>query len=275
MLKATIERIVGFCIRHHWPVIAAAVALAIASSVYTAMHFAITTDITQLISSELPWRKRENALLQMFPQRELSILAVVQGPTPEYAREAANQLTQKLTQLTQEKSGRQPLFRSVNQLGGGSFFDHNGLLYLPTEEVARLSGHMIEAEPVLGTLAGDPSLRGALDALSFGILGVQGGHYKLDDMVRLMAVTADAMESLLAGRPTTFSWRVMSSGKPAELRELRGFIEVVPILDFAALEPGRAAEEAIRQAATELKLAEKFGATVRLTGPIAMADDEF
>ena len=56
---------------------------------------------------------------------------------------------------------------------------------------------------------------------------------------------------------------------------MRSFIEVEPILDFSALEPGGAAARAIRQAATDLNLASDFGARVRLTGPVALADEEF
>src|SRR5262249_1412384 len=41
------------------------------------------------------------------------------------------------------------------------------------------------------------------------------------------------------------------------------------------LEPGKKASDAIRQAAADLKLAENFGATVRLTGPIPLSDEEF
>ena len=45
----------------------------------------------------------------------------------------------------------------------------------------------------------------------------------------------------------------------------RAFIEFKPILDFNALEPGKIATDAIRQAATELNLAGEYGARVRLT----------
>src|SRR5262249_39305378 len=48
-----------------------------------------------------------------------------------------------------------------------------------------------------------------------------------------------------------------------------------PVLDFSALEPGKKASDVIRQTAAELRLAEDFGATVRLTGPIPLSDEEF
>jgi len=53
------------------------------------------------------------------------------------------------------------------------------------------------------------------------------------------------------------------------------FIEVQPKLDFGALEPGRAATDAIKQLTADLGLAADYGARVRLTGLIPMDDDEF
>ena len=55
----------------------------------------------------------------------------------------------------------------------------------------------------------------------------------------------------------------------------RAFIEFKPILDFNALEPGKEATDAIRQAAADLNLAGEYGARVRLTGPVPIANEEF
>ena len=49
----------------------------------------------------------------------------------------------------------------------------------------------------------------------------------------------------------------------------------MPVLDFSALQPGQAASDAIRKAASDLKLDTDYQARVRLTGPVAMADEEF
>ena len=81
MLTSAVLRMVGFCTRHPWPVIAIAAALMICSALYTATHFAITTDTDQLLPEDLPWRQHELAYREEFPQDQ--ILAVVQGPTPE------------------------------------------------------------------------------------------------------------------------------------------------------------------------------------------------
>ena len=47
------------------------------------------------------------------------------------------------------------------------------------------------------------------------------------------------------------------------------------MLDFAAVEPGRAASEAIKAAGTRLDLAGNYQARVRLTGPVPMNDSQF
>jgi len=80
------------------------------------------------------------------------------------------------------------------------------------------------------------------------------------------------LDEAIAGRPASFSWRAMLNGRPATTSERRRFIEIRPVLDFTALMPGKAATDAIRSAAAELT---QYGARVRLTGPVAIADEEY
>jgi len=47
------------------------------------------------------------------------------------------------------------------------------------------------------------------------------------------------------------------------------------ILDIRRLEPGKTATDAIRQAAKDLNFAGAYGARVRLTGPVPMANEEY
>ena len=265
MLKSLIVGIVDLCTQHPWWVIGLAAVLAAGSGVYAGTHFAIRTDTKMLISADLPWRQREERFLESFPQRQ--ILVVIDAPTPELVEQAASKLAQAL-------ATRSDLIHSVRQIQGGNFFARNGLLYLPTDEVARVTGGLTRANALLETLASDPSLRGTLDALSLGITGVRLGELNLDDMTRPMTMAADTAENVLAGRPASFSWRALAGG-PAEPTDLRRFIEVEPVLDFMVLEPGRAATDAIAQTASDLKLAADYQARVRQTGRIPTDDDEF
>ena len=50
--------------------------------------------------------------------------------------------------------------------GTNEFFVRNRFLYLPTEEVAGFTGQLSKAAPLMSQLAGDPSLRGLVSAMS-------------------------------------------------------------------------------------------------------------
>jgi hopanoid biosynthesis associated RND transporter like protein HpnN len=268
MLVSAVKRIVDFCSRHPWPVVVLAAVLSIAAAIHAVANFAITTDINKLISTDLDWRRRELAFEAAFPASFTSILVVVNAPTPELATQATAVLAERLEQQSD-------LFVSVQQLDSGPFFAKNGLLFQSESELTSFTEGLGQASPIIGALAGDPSLRGLTRALSFGLIGVQNGHIKLDDMVRPLTMAADTLDGVLTGRTSNFSWRVLLSGKTPQAKDLRHFIEVQPVLDYAALEPGRVASNAIRKAAADLNLAKEYQARVRLTGPVAMADDEY
>ena len=90
-----------------------------------------------------------------------------------------------------------------------------------------------------------------------------------------MTMAADTVEDVLANRPAHFSWRALASGKPAEPGELRRFIQIQPVLDFHALEPGHAASAAVTAAAQRLNLGGDDQARVRQTGLVPMNDAQF
>lgn len=244
-----------------------ALALAIEAGAYTARNFSINTDINTLISPDLDWRKRDNQFEKAF-DRERTILAVVEAPTPELTSSAAKALERKLAGDTQH-------FESVQPLGSGEFFDKNGLLFLPVEEVGKLTGQFASAAPLIEIMAGDPSIRGLTGALETGLSGVKRGQIKLDSTERPFNLIAQTVENVLNKGNATFSWRELVSDKPLADSDRRAFIEFKPILDFNALEPGKAATDAIRQAATDLNFAGEYNARVRLTGPVPIANEEF
>jgi len=267
-MSSLIAHIVESCIRRAWVVILAAGLLGCGCAVYAARHFAISTDVRKLLSPDLPWRQRELAYQAAFPQQNESILAVIEAPTPELASAAAAALSDRLSQ--------QPtLFHSAEVAGGGDFFERNKLLYLPTDELSQLMQRLATAAPLFGIVARDPSLRGITQLLSVVLQGVEIGRLPLNSLARPLNMAADTLDAVLADRPAAFSWQVLLSGAPAKPEELRRIVETWPVLDYNALEPGGAATAAIRAAADNAALASAFQAKVRLTGPIAIADEEF
>jgi uncharacterized protein len=267
VLTRIVVSIVKACTRFASLTVLVALILAIAAGYYTSRHFTINTDINTLISSNLDWRKRDNQFGEAF-DRERTILAVVEAPTPELTSTAAKALAEKL-------SGDKTNFESVASLGTGEFFEKNGLLFLPVAEVGQLTGQFESAAPLIEIMAGDPSIRGLTGALETGLAGVKRGQVKLDSTERPFNLIAQTVENVLNKGSATFSWRELTSDKPLQDSDRRAFIEFKPILDFNALEPGKAATDAIRQAAKDLDFAGEYGARVRLTGPVPIANEEF
>ncbi|MGX9429798.1 MULTISPECIES: hopanoid transporter HpnN [Bradyrhizobium] len=268
MLTRIVVSIVKACTRFAVPVVALSLILAVAAGYYAARNFTINTDINTLISPNLDWRQRDIKFEEAF-DRERLILAVVEAPTPELTGLAAKALADKLTGDTEH-------FESVTPLGSGEFFEKNGLLFLPTEEVAQVTGELESAAPLIEIMAGDPSIRGLTGALETGLAGVKRGQAKLENAARPFNLISQTVEDVLSnkGNPT-FSWRELTSDKPLTDSDKRAFIEFKPVLDYQALEPGKAATDAIRQAAADLKFASEYGARVRLTGPVPIANEEY
>ena len=267
MLTNIVVAIVRTCTRFASAVVVVSLLLAIGAGFYTARNFSINTDINTLISPDLDWRKRDNQFEQAF-DRDRLILAVVEAPTPELTGSAAKALAEKL-------SADKKHFESVTPLGSGEFFEKNGLLFLPVEEVGKVTGQLESAAPLIEIMAGDPSIRGLTGALETGLAGIKRGQVKLDNAERPFNMIAQTVEDILSKGTATFSWRELVSDKPLTDADKRAFIEFKPILDYQALEPGKDATDAIRQAATELNFAGTYDARVRLTGPVPMANEEY
>lgn len=271
MLTSLVIRIVQFSTRRAWPVIALTLLLTAASGVYVAGHFAINTDISRLLQSDQPWARRDAAVSAAFPQRDQMILAVVQAPAAELADAAADELAKALRQQGER-------FRAVSQPGGGEFFERNGLLFVETEKLRDTTTQLTQARPLLNALAHDPTLRGLSDTLSTTLsLPLQLGQVKLGDMAKLLGSSARTVDQVLAGKPGALSWTglVDSSLQPAPGGVATAFVALSPVLDYAGLQAGADAAGAIRATAAKLGLAQRYGATVRLTGSQALADDEF
>jgi uncharacterized protein len=269
MLKAAIVSVVDYCTRYAYATIAVSLLIAGISSYYTAEHFAINTDVTKLISKDVAWRQREIAFDRLFPNRnERYILAVVEAPTSELASLARTELADK---LALDKA----LFTSVTQPGGSAFFRQNGLLFVPTEELAQITKPLARAALLIRSLVVDPSLRGVAGVVGFVLAGVSSNQMTLDQGAPAFDKAAATIENVLAGRPASFSWNELLSGKPATPGDLRKFIQATPVLDFNALEPGKRATDAIRAAAASLDLASRYQARVRLTGPVPIENEEF
>jgi hypothetical protein len=250
-----------------WVALGAAV-LTVLLGIYAAGHLSVDTDTNDLISADLPWRQREAELDNAFPQNVDVLAVVIDAATPDGAEDAAQALADRLLRTPE-------LFRSVRRPDGGEFFQRNGLLFLKTEELQQVADDLISAQPLLGALSADPSLRGLFSALGLAMQGVEHGEVKLDAIAPAFDGVAETIETALVGRPRPLSWQTLLTSREPQPQELRRFVLVQPVLDYSALQPGKRASDAIRAAARELGLTPDRGVRVRLTGSVALSDEEF
>jgi hopanoid biosynthesis associated RND transporter like protein HpnN len=266
MLSSAIVWIVDFCARRRWQALIVGTALGAAAATYDIARFSITTDTEDLISQKLAWNQRQAVFSTAFPPKGISV--VITAATPENVAVATSSLEQDLAK-------HPDLFRAVVRSGGGPFFQKNGLLFEPLVDVRKSMAGLSSGQFLIDVLATDPSLRGAMKALSLATDGVQAGELTLDQLSWPLALADRTLTNVLDGTSATFSWQELVQGSRSETKALRRFIEVQPNLDFAALQPGQKATDGIRRSVRDLKLDEKYGAKVELTGPVPMNDDQF
>src|SRR3979490_1990426 len=215
MTHSATVRIVDFCARNGWTIVIAGALLMLGSAAFDAARFSINADIEGLISQDLPWRQRELELSKAFPKK--GVLVVVKATTPENAEQATNALAQALSKSPD-------LFPKVKQLDSGDFFERNGFLFESPTDVSKTAEGLTRAQPLIAALAGDPSLRGVMTALSFAAEGTQSGRVKLEQLAWPLSLADRTLGDVLSGKPATFSWQELLQGQPPPAKQLRHLI---------------------------------------------------
>ena len=258
---------VQFAIRRPWTVLLVTVLLSAACLWLASARLAVTTDIDGLFSASLPWKRQEAELKRLLPQFNDLLVAVVEADSPEAADATAAGLLAALE--------RDPHFRGARRPDASPYFDREGLLFLDTASLGRLLDQTIDAQPFLGQLAVDPSARGLFAALSLVAMGVERGQGDLAAFTPALRGFESALGSVLAGNPRPLSWQRLLSGPVSELGGPFRFVIAQPKLDYGVLSPGGAATAALRAAAGRQEFVQAGQARVRLTGSVALSDEEF
>jgi len=255
------------------PLVTLALALAgLAAAVFIVVtRFDMTTDTSQLISADTPWRANQAKVDKAVAQSSDSILLIVDGKTPELAEAAARDLSAAL-------AADVPHFERVTRPDGGAFFASNGLLYAGLGDVRDTTRRLIDAQPLLGPLAADPSLRGIATALDTAAGGAttENDAAKVARLETPLRSLAAAIDTGLAGKPALYSWQnQFSDGKGPLSPPTRRVITAQPRLDFTDLQPGAAAKQAALDAAARLRLDAAHGVHIGITGEVPLSDEEF
>jgi hopanoid biosynthesis associated RND transporter like protein HpnN len=248
-------------------VVVLSVLSAVAAGGYVATHVRINTDTSDMLSPELEFRRNSRALSEAFPQFSDNLVVVVDGVTPDLADDAALRLAEALR-------GRPDLFGEVHDLAGDPFFRRNGLLYKDAGELADLGDRLAQAQPFLGALWKDPSLRGLVRMLGLAVDEAVKPDADLPlEIGGVLESIARVAEAQAAGEYLPLSWRALMEGGKAD-EDIRRVFVVRPALDFGSLQPASAAIEGVRAIAADLGLTPDRGVRVRLTGSAALSQEE-
>jgi len=262
------ERIVDASRRHARAVVAGCLALTVLLGWYMATHLGIDANTDNLLDPHASWREAETEIRQLFPQNDGLLVIVVDGATPELAEAAAARLAARLDE-------RPDMFHSVRRPDALDFFRRNGLLFLPTDQVEQLTDSLAKSQPLIAAVAADPSVNGLFSAFNLALAGAAMGEFDAAELDRPFSAIADALEAARTGKGLPFSWQGMMTDREPSRLELQRIVLVKPQLDYTQLAPGAAATSVVRATIAELGLTADNGVRVRLTGVVALNDEEF
>ena len=266
-MNRTIIGTVDFCRRNSFAVIVVAVALVLLGGLYVGRHISIDSDTSKLVDPNLPWQQASADIARQFPQDENLLLAVVDAGSPDQASDAAADLERRL-------KARPDLYGHVRRPDANPFFRRYGMLFLSQAEVQDIADHIISAQPFLGTMAADPSVRGVLTAVD---LLAQGGIHGAVDAKAIdpaISVVAASAKAALDGRSLPLPWQAMISGRKPNPAETRQFVLTSATLRFGQVEAASQAIAGIHEAAALGGSVPARGIRVRVTGPVALDNDQ-
>jgi len=255
----------GFTCRCAGRMLIMSILLTGASLYYTAGHMGFNTSTNDMLSAELPFRQTYHIFENEFPQYLNNILVVIDGETPETARDAAKRLAKRL-------HSQPELFKSVYLPRTNRFLEEHALLFLKQDKLERMGEDLAEIQPFLGKLTGDPSLRGLFSMLTSAVNAVKDGD-KVEITPMLMRIR-DAIQATAEHHRYRLSWEEMMQDKGKVSDQRQQFILLQPNMDFGKLLAAKPAMQVIRIAAKDLHLDANHGLRIRLTGSVPLAYDE-
>jgi len=260
--------LVAACVRQRWPMAGLAVLLALGSVWAVRTRLGVSTDTGALFAANLPWKQRGAELQRAFPQNEDLLVAVIDAALPEQATLTARDLA---AALRADKLH----FSAAWQPDASPYLERNAFLFLEPATLRDLLDRTVDAQPFLGNLVADPTLRGLSAALALLAQGVEAGQVDLTPFLPALGGVGDGLAQAASGHPVPLSWQRLLGGPVADLAGRFQFVLAKPNLDFGALQPGAAASQAIRDSAARLEFVRDASARVRLTGSVALDDEEF
>ena len=256
--------------RFAWTIAILAVVSAVAAALYAARTVKINSDTADMLSAELDFRRLNIELRKTFPRQARDLAVVIDAATPERAERAA-------AYMKEEIARRPDLFRSAFHPQGEPFFRRNGLLLLPLADLEETADRILAAQPFLGTVWQDRSIRGLADMLSLAVerRAEEGEGSGLKGLADAMDRIGAVVRAEAGKAPGALSWMSLMFGPGDDRRSGRRQILLVEIaLAFDRFRPGKQAIGAVRGIAAAMPAGLREGVSVRLTGRPALRHDE-
>ncbi|MDH3732483.1 MAG: MMPL family transporter [Gemmatimonadota bacterium] len=235
---------------------------------HAARTLRVNTDTSSMVSDDLEYRRIQAAYEAAFPGNEQEIVVVLTGETPWLAEDAARRLAGALRADT-------AVFAEVHSPGVGEYWDRHGLMYLAPDSLSALADRLESSAPLLLDLEADPTLDGLATALQRALRDSAGSDSAdanaLAPILGLFTATTYAASE---GRQAHVPWSAIVQGRMPSLQDRRRTLTVRPRLEFENQVPGRLAISRIREAARGLRLVERNGVRIRLTGKVAIESEE-
>jgi hopanoid biosynthesis associated RND transporter like protein HpnN len=263
-----IVRLVQLCRRYALAVVLVFFALAGLGVWVAAQRLSVDTNTDNLFASTLPWRQHAAAFDREFPQFNNVLAVVVRGATPEESDETAAALAKAL-------AADKKHFIDVTRPDADPFYRQEGLLLLGPEDLSKMLGSLMNAQPLLGPLAADPSARGLLNGVSLMAAGVRIQHADLSPYKPALDQLTQVLNNAADGHPTPLSWQGLLGSDVTQQPQNVRFVLTHPVLEDGSLQPGLAATQALEQVAAGLPDVKAGRVRVDYTGSVALADVQF
>lgn len=247
-------------IQHARLTVVAVLVFALYCTVFAVNNLGISTDTEGMISDDLQWRQNFNEFREQFPQFYRLLVVVVDAQTEALAQAAVTDLAGKIANTSNVVHSQYSATVDAPLAG-------QELLLLSEDELYDLADDIAFAQPFMGRLRQNYSITEFFDML--------GNAYSSDPTAIPSAFVKRLATSLqtttINDNATLLDWSRLASDNDKPARRL---ILVKPVFDTEQSRPAERALNALHELSEQTSQAYEGRVTVRLTGQVALEDEE-
>lgn len=269
----------GIVVRHPRLILAVALLISLLAVVVTKQRLQFLTGRDQLMPANTAFNRDYRAYRAEFGDQE-EIAVVIESSDSALAGRFGERLAERL-------AADRKHFREVFFPFGLPFFQQNGLLLMPREELATFTANLTKAAPTLKALAAAPSvqtlfthLTGEMDGL-LAAPAASAEQKRLDRLVFMLGALGDGIGSFTTGGGAGLSLesvmfrRADGSESSFAAAGRQQVLTVLPVKDESSFMQSAAAITALRTEIASLrKLPEFAGVSVGITGTPVLEHEE-